>query len=60
MKKEIIRRFPAKHGEVTVTAYTENGHTEYAVRHTLPAIETFWTVEPFLAIRHAQFLAAKY
>ena len=58
--KKVIRKFTAKHGEVTVTAYTEDGHTEYQVKHSHPAIGTYWTAEPFEAIKHAQFLAAKY
>lgn len=56
----IIKRYKAKLGEVTVTEYTENGHTEYKVKHTHPAISAYWTAELFEAIKYAQFLAAKY
>lgn len=59
MKKVIFKK-DAKHGEVTVTAYTEDGHTEYRVKHSHPAFDAYWTQEPFEALKHAQFLAAKY
>ena len=59
-KKKIVFRESAKHGEVTITAYTENGHTEYCVKHSHPAFETYWTEEPFEAIKHARFLVARY
>lgn len=55
MKEKMIKNFASKHGEITVTAYTENGHTEYKVKHTHPAIETFWTQELFHALKHAQY-----
>ena len=56
----VIKTYKARLGEVTVTAYTENGSTEYRVKHTLEAIETYWTRERKEAIAHAQFIAAKY
>lgn len=57
---KIIFKKDAKFGEVTVTEYTENGHTEYKVKHSNPAIGTHWTQELFAALAHAQFLVAKY
>ena len=57
--KEIIKRYPAKSGEVTITKYEENGNIEYRVKHS-NQYSSVWYKDRTEAIKEAQFLAGKY
>lgn len=58
--KEVIKKYPAKLGNVTVERFVENGEIEFRVKHSNENIGTYWSKSKQKAIAHAQFLAGKY
>lgn len=61
---KVIKSYKAMFGTVMVTEYSENGITEYCVKHDGATLPTTFTVSWYKmktdAIKHAQFLAGKY
>ena len=55
---KIIREYEGALGKVTVTEYKNEATIEYAVKHDM--FPAYWTKDKTEAIKHAQFLAAKY
>lgn len=55
-----IRQYKGRTGTVSVVEYNEDGSTEYGVISENKSIQSYWTKDKVEAIKHAQFLSAKY
>lgn len=58
---QVIKKYNAKHGEVTITEYKVSNHSEYHVKYSAyPHIFSAWFNSKRDAIVHAQFVAGNY
>lgn len=57
---KIIREYNGRTGKVLVIEFNECGCTGYKVESSNKFISNYWTKDKMEAIKHAQFLAAKY